>query len=130
MLHEIGFASELIERQLAHAERNKSKAAYDHSARLSERRQMMQAWADMLDEMMKPKSNVVPIGRRGLILLALARATARKSCPHRSCQRTPSAVPRGGRDNGGLCCLGGADPITVEQAAYLWAGVEPPLSGA
>jgi hypothetical protein len=22
-----------------------------------------------------------------------------------------------------------ADPITVEQAAYLWAGVEPPLSG-
>ena len=64
MLHEIGFPSELIERQLAHAERNKSKAAYDHSARLPERRQMMQSWADMLDEMMKPKSNVLPIGRR------------------------------------------------------------------
>jgi len=38
MLHEIGFVSDLIERQLAHAERNKSKAAYDHSARLPERR--------------------------------------------------------------------------------------------
>jgi integrase len=66
MLHEIGFASELIERQLAHAERNKSKAAYDHSARLPERRTMMQSWADMLDEMMKPKSNVLPIGRRSV----------------------------------------------------------------
>ena len=64
MLHEIGFASELIERQLAHVERNKSKAAYDHSARLPERRQMMQSWANMLDEMTKPKSNVLPIGRR------------------------------------------------------------------
>jgi integrase len=64
MLHEIGFASELIERQLAHAERNKSKAAYDHSARVPERRTMMQSWADMLDEMMKSKSNVLPIGRR------------------------------------------------------------------
>jgi integrase len=64
MLHEVGFASELIERQLAHAERNKSKAAYDHSARLPERQQMMQSWADMLDEMMKPNSNVVSMGRR------------------------------------------------------------------
>ena len=54
MLHEAGFDSELIERQLAHSDKNKSKAAYDHSARLPERRAMMQAWADMLDEMMKP----------------------------------------------------------------------------
>ena len=64
MLHEAGFQSDLIERQLAHAEKNKSKASYDHSARLPERRAMMQSWADMLDEMMKPKSKVVPIGSR------------------------------------------------------------------
>ena len=64
MLNEAGFQSDLIERQLAHTEKNKSKASYDHSARLPERRAMMQAWADMLDEMMKPKSKVVPIGRR------------------------------------------------------------------
>jgi integrase len=64
MLHEAGFSSELIERQLAHMEKNKSKASYDHSARLPERRLMMQSWADMLDEMRTPSSKVVPIGRR------------------------------------------------------------------
>jgi len=64
MLHEAGFLSDLIERQLAHAEKNTSKASYDHSSRLPERRAMMQSWADMLDEMMNPKSNVLPIGSR------------------------------------------------------------------
>jgi integrase len=64
MLHETGFDSDLIERQLAHTDKNKSKAAYDHSARLPERRAMMQSWADMLDEMMKPNSNVVSIRHR------------------------------------------------------------------
>jgi integrase len=61
LLHEAGFDSRLIEMQLAHQDRNKSRASYDHSARLPERRQMMQSWADMLDEMMKPNSNVVSI---------------------------------------------------------------------
>ena len=61
LLHEVGFDSRLIELQLAHQDRNKSRASYDHSARLPERRQMMQSWADMLDEMMKPNSNVVSI---------------------------------------------------------------------
>ena len=64
LLHEAGFDSRLIEMQLAHQDRNKSRASYDHSARLPERRQMMQAWADMLDEMMKPSSNVVTIRQR------------------------------------------------------------------
>jgi hypothetical protein len=63
-LHEAGFDSRLIEMQLAHQDRNKSRASYDHSARLPERRQMMQSWADMLDEMMKPKSNVFSIRHR------------------------------------------------------------------
>jgi len=65
MLHEAGFDTRLIEMQLAHQDKNKSRASYDHSARLPERRKMMQSWADMLDAMMKPKNNVVPIGRRG-----------------------------------------------------------------
>jgi len=64
MLHEAGFDSKLIERQLAHSEKNKSKAAYDHAAYLGERREMMQSWANMLDEMMKPNSNVVSIRHR------------------------------------------------------------------
>ena len=65
LLHESGFDSRLIEMQLAHQDRNKSRASYDHSARLPERRQMMQSWADMLYEMIKPNSNVVSIRHRG-----------------------------------------------------------------
>ena len=64
MLHEAGFDSGLIERQLAHSERNKSKAAYDHSARLEERRALLQSWADMVTAMTQPDTNVVLIGRR------------------------------------------------------------------
>lgn len=40
-----------IERQLAHAERDKVRAAYNYAEYLPERRQMMQAWADYLDEL-------------------------------------------------------------------------------
>ena len=49
LLHEQGWNRDAIERQLAHAERNKIKAAYDHAEYLPERRRMMQAWADFLD---------------------------------------------------------------------------------
>lgn len=48
-LHEMGFLSEFIELQLAHVERNRVKAAYNHADYLPERRQMVQAWADWLD---------------------------------------------------------------------------------
>ncbi len=48
-LHENGFSSVVIERQLAHVEGNKSKAAYNHAEYLAERRSMMQAWADWID---------------------------------------------------------------------------------
>jgi len=51
MLHELGWRSELIERQLAHAERDKVKAAYNHAEYLAERREMMQAWSDWIDEL-------------------------------------------------------------------------------
>lgn len=37
-----------IERQLAHAPRNKVRAAYNYAEHLPERRRMMQAWADHL----------------------------------------------------------------------------------
>lgn len=50
ILHEMGFRSEVIERQLAHARRNQVAASYDHSEYLPERRTMMQAWADFLDD--------------------------------------------------------------------------------
>ncbi|BCL62318.1 integrase [Desulfomarina profundi] len=53
ILHEQGWLSDIIERQLAHAERNKIKAAYNYAQHLPERRGMMQAWADYLDSLKK-----------------------------------------------------------------------------
>ena len=49
LLHEQGYAADWIERQLAHAERNKVRAAYNYAQHLPERRKMMQSWADYLD---------------------------------------------------------------------------------
>jgi integrase len=51
LLHERGFDSDVIERQLAHTEGNKTKAAYNRAAHLPERRKMMQAWADYLSKL-------------------------------------------------------------------------------
>ena len=48
-LSEQGWPSETIERQLAHADKNQVRAAYQRSELLTERRKMMQAWADYLD---------------------------------------------------------------------------------
>lgn len=44
-----GWGADAIERQLAHAERDLVRAAYNHSDHLDERKRMMQAWADYLD---------------------------------------------------------------------------------
>lgn len=52
-LHELGFDEKIIERQLAHAERNKVKAAYNHAEYLPQRREMMQAWSDWIDALPK-----------------------------------------------------------------------------
>ena len=49
ILNENGFLPDVIERQLAHCERNKVRAAYNHAQHLPERRKMMQWWADYLD---------------------------------------------------------------------------------
>lgn len=51
LLHEAGWPSDVIERQLSHAERNAVKAAYNHAEHLPARRTMMQAWADQLDKL-------------------------------------------------------------------------------
>lgn len=49
ILNEQGFRPDVIERQLAHVERNKVRAAYHRTEYLPERRKMMQHWADYLD---------------------------------------------------------------------------------
>lgn len=49
ILNEQHWHKDAIERQLAHGERDKIRAAYNHADYLPERRKMMQAWADYLD---------------------------------------------------------------------------------
>jgi integrase len=61
-LNEQGYHPDLIELQLAHAERNQVRAAYNKAQRLPERRKMMQAWSDYLDGL-RAGANVVPIKR-------------------------------------------------------------------
>jgi integrase len=49
-LNEMGWDERAIERQLAHAEPNEVKGAYNYAAKyLEDRKRMMQAWADYLD---------------------------------------------------------------------------------
>lgn len=48
-IEEHGFHSDVIERQLAHKETNKVKAAYNHSEYLSQRKELMQWWSDYID---------------------------------------------------------------------------------
>jgi integrase len=50
ILYENGFNYDHIERQLAHARRNAVVAAYNHAEYLPQRREMMQWYADWLDE--------------------------------------------------------------------------------
>ncbi len=52
ILNEHGFDADWIERQLAHVEENKTRAAYNHAQYLTQRRKMMQWWADYLDQRM------------------------------------------------------------------------------
>lgn len=49
LLNEQGWSRDAIERQLAHAERDNVRAAYNHAEHLVERRRMMRARADYLD---------------------------------------------------------------------------------
>jgi integrase len=61
LLHEKGYKSELVERQLSHGDRNAMRAAYNFAEYLPERRKMMQDWANYLDGLAKGAS-VVNIG--------------------------------------------------------------------
>ncbi|SFC10994.1 Integrase [Polaromonas sp. OV174] len=48
-LNERGFRADVIERQLAHAERNRIRAVYNKADYIPERTEMMQVWADFVD---------------------------------------------------------------------------------
>ena len=57
-LNEMGFRTDVIERQLAHQEQNAVRAAYNRAEYLNERRAMMKRWADHLDAI--AGENIVP----------------------------------------------------------------------
>lgn len=48
-LNELGYRPDAIEAQLAHADQNSVRRAYNHATYFDERRSMMQDWADHLD---------------------------------------------------------------------------------
>ncbi|CAI3789732.1 Prophage integrase IntA [Pseudomonas sp. MM227] len=48
-LNELGYRPDAIEAQLAHADQNNVRRAYNHATYFDERRSMMQDWADHLD---------------------------------------------------------------------------------
>lgn len=58
VLNESGFRPDVIERQLAHVERNKVRAAYHRSEYLEDRRRMMDWWGDYLEN----AGMVIPAG--------------------------------------------------------------------
>lgn len=57
ILYENGYTEDLVERQLAHAKRNKVRAAYDHAQFIEPRRKMMQWWADYIEMAAKSKKS-------------------------------------------------------------------------
>jgi integrase len=61
-LNEQGWPPDLIELQLAHAERDEVRGAYNRAQRLADRRKMMQSWAGYLDGL-RTGADVVPIRR-------------------------------------------------------------------
>jgi integrase len=64
ILNELGFHPDLIELQLAHKERNKSRASYNKALHIEERAGMMQSWADHLDMLRAGGAcKIVPIKR-------------------------------------------------------------------
>ncbi len=55
ILHEYGFDHAHVELQLAHQERNAVSAAYNHATYLKQRAEMMQWWANYLDQQLAGK---------------------------------------------------------------------------
>lgn len=64
-LHEMGFNSDWIERQLAHTDQNNVRKTYNHADYFAHRAKMMQVWADYLDEQ-RDGAKIIPLRQVGL----------------------------------------------------------------
>jgi hypothetical protein len=58
----MGFPPDVIERQLAHQERNAVRAAYNRAEYLAERRAMMTYWANCVD-VLREGGRALPLRR-------------------------------------------------------------------
>ena len=65
LLNEMGFRPDVIDRQLAHTERNRVRPAYNRAEYLDERPRMMQAWGDYLDGLYGPQTWVTGVRGHG-----------------------------------------------------------------
>jgi integrase len=59
ILNEHGFNRDVIERQLAHNDKNEIRAAYNRAEYMAERHAMMIWWASYLDRAENGKGNVI-----------------------------------------------------------------------
>jgi len=62
--NESGFDGDVIEKALAHEERNRVRAAYHRSEYIEQRRDLMQWWADFLQQM-EHGTEIIPIRKEG-----------------------------------------------------------------
>lgn len=58
ILNENGFRADVIERQLAHCERDQVRAAYNYAQYIPERTEMMQWWANHIDALSQPNRKI------------------------------------------------------------------------
>jgi hypothetical protein len=56
----LGIAADVLEAQLAHVKKDAIQQAYDRAAFVAERKEVMQAWADYLDNLREDR-NVIPL---------------------------------------------------------------------
>jgi integrase len=69
LLHEAGFNSDWIEKCLAHEQRG-VRAVYNKAEYADQRREMLQAWADLVDGWIASTAKVVPIRERRHLAVA------------------------------------------------------------
>lgn len=63
ILNEMGYRGDAIECQLAHKDKNDIRDSYNRTDYFDERREIMQSWADLLDDW-KAGAKVLPIGQK------------------------------------------------------------------
>jgi integrase len=58
LLNQMKYSPDAIERQMAHKDKNKVRGIYNRAEYVDERREMLQFWADYLDDLKKSVNTV------------------------------------------------------------------------